>query len=134
VAWTSAGTQVSEIRAGTGGTTFRVDQVGPAGGVVVLRLLGWPGYTTSLGSVAAPVDGYLLTVHLPASAAGHRVDVHFRPPGWPGELAAWALALACGTGWSLWAAARRRSRRAPGSTEPGSRTPEGVGDRIRPDS
>ena len=51
-------------------TSFRVDDVPADGGTVVLSLLDWPGYATDVGSLADPVDGYLVTVHLPASAAG----------------------------------------------------------------
>jgi hypothetical protein len=111
VAWTSPGTSVSSVEAGSTGTSFRVDRVPASGGTVVLRLLDWPGYTTSQGSIVDPVDGYLLTVHVPASAAGSTVHVGFRPPGWTLELGAWLLALALGAGWSV-AAAVRASRRA----------------------
>ena len=79
---------------------------------MVLRLLDWPGYATSDGSLEDPVDGYLVTVRLPASAAGETVDVAFHPPGWDAELAAWVLALLGGAVWSIWSAvAVRRSRR-----------------------
>jgi hypothetical protein len=111
VAWTSPGTTVSAVDAGATGTSFHVDRVPPAGGTVVLRLLDWPGYTTSGGTFADPVDGYLVTVHVPASAAGSTVQVGFHPPGWAAELAAWVLALLLGAGWSV-VAAIRRSRRA----------------------
>ena len=59
----------------------------------MLSLLDWPGYATDVGSLADPVDGYLVTVHLPASAQGETVHVDYRPPGWIAELAAWGLAL-----------------------------------------
>jgi hypothetical protein len=108
VAWTSPGTSVSEVDAGTGGTSFRVTGVPAAGGTVVLSLLAWPGYTTDVGSLGAPVDGYLVTVDLPPGSNGRVVHVDFHPPGWPVELAAWALALVAGAGWSLVAAVRRR--------------------------
>jgi hypothetical protein len=113
VVWTSPGTTVSSVTAGDTSTTFRVDRVPSDGGTVVLSLLDWPGYSTSVGSLADPVDGYLLTVHVPAAAAGQRVDVVFRPPGWTAEVAAWALALVGAATWSVWSAvALRRSRRA----------------------
>ncbi|HEX4472547.1 MAG TPA: hypothetical protein VH085_11295 [Nocardioides sp.] len=113
VAVTSPGTLVSRVHAGGTSTTFRVDRVPPGGGTVVLSLLDWPGYSTSVGSLGHPVDGYLLTVHLPASAGGRTVDVAFHPPGWWAELGAWALALVTGAAWSV-AAAVRRSRRGQG--------------------
>ena len=66
---------------------------------------------TDVGSLADPVDGYLVTVDLPASAHGETVHVDFRPPGWPAEIAAWVIALVGGAGWSLFFAVRRRARR-----------------------
>ena len=112
VAWTSPGTRVSAVDVGSTGTSFRVDGVPATGGTVVLRLLDWPGYTTSVGSLTRAVDGYLVTVHLPGSAAGQTVRVGFRPPGWYAELAAWAVALLAGAGWSLALAVGRRRRRS----------------------
>jgi hypothetical protein len=110
VAWTSPGTSVSGVRAGATSTSFRVDRVPASGGTVVLSLLDWPGYSTSLGSLDDPVDGYLVTVHVPASAHGETVDVAFHPPGWQAQVAAWCLALAGGAVWSIWSAlAVRRS-------------------------
>ena len=90
------------------GTSFRVDAVPADGGTVVLSLLDWPGYATDVGSLADPVDGYLVTVRLPASAQGETVHVGFHPPGWTLEVAAWALALAD----------RRRLVAAPRRTAP----------------
>jgi hypothetical protein len=114
VAWTSPGTTVSAVTTGSTRTTFRVDRVPAAGGTVVLSLLDWPGYTTSAGTLGDPVDGYLLTVNLPASAQGQPVEVAFRPPGWTAEIAAWVLALLGGAIWSVWSVVTlRRSRRAP---------------------
>jgi hypothetical protein len=110
VAWTSPGTSVSAVDAGTTETTFRVDGVPAAGGTVVLSLLDWPGYSTSAGTIADPVDGYLLTLHVPASAAGQTVDVGFRPPGWLAEVGAWLLALVTGSVWSVVAVLRRARR------------------------
>jgi hypothetical protein len=112
VAWTSPGTTVSSVRSGADGTTFRLDAVPAEGGTVVLSLLDWPGYRTDVGSLADPVDGYLVTVHVPASAGGSTVHVDFHPPGWTIEVTAWVLALLCGGGWSLVAAVRRRRRTA----------------------
>jgi hypothetical protein len=111
VAWTSPGTSVSAVGVAATGTSFRVDRVPASGGTVVLRLLDWPGYSTSGGSFADPVDGYLVTLHVPASAAGSTVHVAFHPPGWAAEVAAWVLALALGAAWSA-VSAVRRSRRA----------------------
>jgi hypothetical protein len=76
----------------------------------VLSLLAWPGYATSVGSLADPVDGYLVTVDLPASARGQVVHVGFHPPGWPLEVGAWALALVAGAAWSVTFAFRGRRR------------------------
>jgi hypothetical protein len=112
VVWTSPGTSVSAVTAGDDGTSFHVDAVPAAGGTVVLSLLDWPGYATDVGSLADPVDGYLVTVHLPATAQGGTVHVDFRPPGWTAELIAWVLALVAGAGWSVVHGVRRRRTRA----------------------
>jgi hypothetical protein len=108
VAWSSPGTAVGHVEASSGGTTFRVTAVPASGGTVVLSLLDWPGYTTDVGSLAHPVDGYLVTVHLPPGSNGQVVRVAFHPPGWHLELAAWALALIVGAAWSAAAAVARR--------------------------
>ena len=111
VAWSSPGVGVSDVRIADSGTSFRVDQVPSSGGTVVLSLLDWPGYATDVGSLADPVDGYLVTVHLPPSAQGETVHVDFHPPGWAAEVAAWVLALLAGAAWSLVYAVRRRRGR-----------------------
>jgi hypothetical protein len=110
VVWTSPGTTVSSVRSGANGTSFHLDAVSPQGGTVVLSLLDWPGYRTDVGSLADPVDGYLVTVRVPASASGSLVHVAFHPPGWDVEVTAWALALLGGGAWSLGSAVRRRRR------------------------
>jgi hypothetical protein len=110
VAWTSPGTSVSQVDPATGGTSFRVTAVPDSGGTVVLSLLAWPGYATDVGSLADPVDGYLVTVELPPGSSGRVVHVDFHPPGWHLELGAWALALLAGAGWSAVAAVSRRRR------------------------
>jgi hypothetical protein len=98
------------VSIGDTGTSFRVDAVPAQGGTVVLSLLAWPGYATSVGSLADPVDGYLVAVKLPASASGQVVHVGFHPPGWALEVGAWALALVAGAAWSVAFAVRRRRR------------------------
>lgn len=75
-----------------------------------MSLLAWPGYATSVGTLAAPVDGYLVTVKVPASASGRTVHVGFHPPGWWVEVGAWVLALVAGAAWSVVVAVRRRRR------------------------
>jgi hypothetical protein len=113
VAWTSPGTSVSAVSTSATRTSFRVDRVPADGGTVVLSLLDWPGYATSTGSLDDPVDGYLVTVDVPAAAQGETVDVTFHPPGWATEVAALLLALFGGAVWSVWSAvAARRSRRS----------------------
>jgi hypothetical protein len=110
VAWSSPGTSVAQVHASSGGTSFRVTGLPGSGGTVVLSLLDWPGYSTDVGTLAAPVDGYLVTVHLPPGSNGRVVHVDFHPPAWRLELGAWVLALVAGAGWSAVAAARRRRR------------------------
>ena len=107
--WTSAGTSVSRVSTDARATRFVVDDVPTGGGRVVLAALDWPGYHTDTGSLAEPVDGYLVTVDLPADAAGRTVTVKYSPPGWPVEVAAWWVAVLAGLAWCL--LERRRSRR-----------------------
>ena len=109
VAWASPGVSVSAVDVGTTGTSFRVDHVPSTGGTVVLSLLDWPGYHTDVGSLADPVDRYLVTVRLPASAQGEVAHVDFAPPWWHVELGAWLLALLVGGAWSV---VNARSKRA----------------------
>jgi hypothetical protein len=108
--WTSADTSVSLSSADARAARFVVDRVPAGGGRVVLSALAWPGYRTDTGSMGDPVDGYLVTVDLPADAAGRTVTVKFSPPGWPVEVASWWLAVAVGLAWSV-AARRRRTPR-----------------------
>ncbi len=108
VAWTSPGVSVSAVDVGASGTSFRVDRVPSGGGTVVLSLLDWPGYHTDVGSLVDPVDRYLVTVRLPASAQGEVAHVDFAPPWWRAELGAWVLALIAGGAWSVAHALRRR--------------------------
>jgi hypothetical protein len=115
VAWTSPGTSVSSVDARDDGTSFRVTDVPASGGTVVLSLLDWPGYATDVGSLADPVDGYLVTVDLPPGSRGRVVHVDFQPPGWHLELGAWAVALVAGAGWSVASAVGRRRRAAASS-------------------
>ncbi len=110
--WASAGTRISAVTADDRTTRFVVDAVPRSGGRVVLGALAWPGYRTDTGSLVSPVDGYLVTVALPADAEGRTVTVRFSPPGWPVEVASWWLAVLGGVAWCGLAARRRRSRSA----------------------
>jgi hypothetical protein len=90
---------------------FTVRRVPASGGRVVLAALAWPGFGSDVGHLATPVDGYLLTVDVPADAAGRTVTVRYSPPGWHLELATLVLALLGGVAWSGAAAIHRRRRR-----------------------
>jgi hypothetical protein len=98
--WTSTGTTVSDVSVDDRATRFVADAVPAGGGRVVLSALAWPGYRTDSGELGRPVDGYLVTVDLPAGAAGRTVTVEFYPPGWNVELACWWLAVVAGLAWS----------------------------------
>jgi hypothetical protein len=109
--WTSPGTSVRLVSADDRGARFRVDEVPPSGGRVVLSALAWPGYRTDTGALGKPVDAYLVNVRLPSDASGRTVTVRFSPPGWPYEVTAWWFAVAAAVLWSLNAAVRSRARR-----------------------
>ena len=106
--WTSDGTAVTPLSSDDRTTRFRVEDVADGGGRVVLSALAWPGYSTDVGEVADPVDGYLLTVDLPQDARGRVVTVHFSPPAWPLELACWWLGIVVAVTWPTVAYLRRR--------------------------
>lgn len=86
--WTTGGTVVREVSRAADRVVLRVEEVPAEGGRVALSRLAWPGYRVSGGSVAEPVDGYLLAVDVPAGSAGQDVEITFRPPGWAVEVGA----------------------------------------------
>ncbi len=74
-----------------------------SGGTAVFGMLGWPGWTATLGGHPVPVGrdaAGLLTVRLPAQASG-RLELSFQPPGLKVGLAAAAAGLvgALALGW-----------------------------------
>ena len=99
----------------------------------MLSRLAWPGYHVAGGSLGKPLDGLLVSVHVPAGAAGRVVTVAFTPPGWRLELVCWWLSVLGSLAWSgLFAvAARRRTRRArreePSPSSPGAEEQSGGG-------
>lgn len=105
--WSSPRTSVRVISADD--RTVRFATRAPAGGGrVLLSRLAWPGYHVDGGEVGTSVDGYLLTVEVPAGA--HAVTVRFSPPGWPVEVASWWLAVVGASAWVVGAAFRSRWR------------------------
>jgi hypothetical protein len=125
--WESAGTSVLPVASSDRETRFRVDRVPAGGGRVVLSTLAWPGWSTDVGALAEPVDGYLLTVHVPADAAGQTVTVRFAPPGWPVEVACWWLAVVGGALWCLGSALLGRRGRASPRESAGTPGPRAAG-------
>jgi len=109
--WTSAGTTVVPRPGDDRSVRFTVQHVPATGGRVVIAAMAWPGFATDVGRVATPVDGYLLTVDLPAGATGRTVTVRFSPPGWPLELVTLGLAVVGGVAWSGARVVSRRRRR-----------------------
>jgi hypothetical protein len=114
--WSSPGTVVRPLSSDDRTARFRIEDVPSGGGRVVLSAVAWPGYTTDVGRLADPVDGYLLEVDVPGEAEGRVVTVHFSPPGWPLELACWWLGVGVAVMWPLGGYLRRRrsSRDAQG--------------------
>lgn len=106
--WSSPGTHVSVAGSTDRQVRFRVDHVPEGGGRVVLSRVAWPGYRSDVGEVGDPVDGYLVSVDVPANAAGRTLTVSFSPPGWALELSCWWLAVLAGLGWSGLSAVRSR--------------------------
>lgn len=111
VVWTSPGTEVTDLASVDRRAEFRVDDVPPGGGTVVLSRLAWPGYAVEGGSLPEPVDDYLLTVQVPEESVGRSVLVRYSPPGWTLEIACWILGVGLALVWSvahLWSRRRRR--------------------------
>ena len=111
--WVSGGATVKVLSQTDREVRVRVGRVPPAGATVAFSRIAWPGYHTDEGALTAPVDGYLLTLRVPARAAGRVVTVGFSPPGWGFELACLWLALVSGAAWSTAVAVRRRRSRVP---------------------
>lgn len=109
--WTSPGTSLVPRPGDERTVRFTVRRVPASGGRVVIAALAWPGFSTDVGTVGKPLDGYLLTVDLPPGAAGRTVTVRYSPPGWHLELVALGLALVGAVAWSGAAAVSRRRRR-----------------------
>lgn len=107
---TSEGVEVEEVERSKTSVTLRVEDLPADGGRVVLSRLSWPGYTTSAGEIGPKVDGFLLSVDLPADAAGDEVTISFRPAGWTATIAALALAVTGAVAWGIAALVVRRRR------------------------
>lgn len=111
VVWSTPGSVVRQTSRSASSVTFEVSGVGPDGADVVLSRLAWPGYDVTGGTLAEPVRGYLLTVHVPPGGGVQLVSAGFRPPGWTLELAALAAAVVGALGWSAAHPLLRRRRR-----------------------
>lgn len=101
VVWTSRGTSVTELERTARTVRLKVDDVPAAGGQAVFSRLNWPGYSVTGGTLAEPVNDFLVAVDVPASTEGGIVELSFSPPGWTTVRASWALALVLGLGWSV---------------------------------
>lgn len=111
VVWTSRGTSVTELERTARTVRLQVDDVPAAGGQAVFSRLNWPGYSVTGGTLAEPVNDFLVAVDVPASTEGGIVELSFSPPGWTTVRASWALALVLGLGWSVTHLVLARSRR-----------------------
>jgi membrane protein implicated in regulation of membrane protease activity len=103
VVWSSPGTRVETLAEDTRTVRLRVTAVSDQGGTVAFSRLAWPGYRVEGGGSLSDqlVDGYLTTLRLPASTEGKVVTLHYDPPGWPLELAAWTVSVVASIAWSL---------------------------------
>ena len=109
--WSSPGTTLVPRSGDQRSVRFTVRRVPATGGRVVISAMAWPGFATDVGHVGKPVDGYLLTVDLPADAAGRTVTVRYSPPGWHLELVTLGLAVLGGVAWCGASVLSRRRRR-----------------------
>lgn len=124
IAWSSPGADVDVVRRSKETVVLRLNHAS-AGDKVVFSRLAWPGYSTSAGSFADPLRGYLLSVDLPATDEPVELVVSFRPPGWWVGIAALTSALLAAVVWSLFALIRRRRTASvvlqPDAPDPGAR-------------
>jgi len=83
VVWTSPGTSVDVVHESAEDLQFRVTGVPAGGGTVALSRLPWPGYSVDGAQLRkTPLEGFLLSVDVPAGAEGKIVTVHYRSPGY----------------------------------------------------
>jgi hypothetical protein len=101
VVWTSGDTKLTELSRTDTEVRLRVDEVPQGGGKAALSRLPWPGYTVQNGTMGEPLDGFLLTVDIPADSVGRTIAVSFTPPGWAAGVSAWLLGT---LGTLMWAA------------------------------
>lgn len=122
--WTSGNTKLTEVSRTDTEVRLRVDEVPEEGGKAALSRLPWPGYTVQNGTMGEPLDGFLLTVDVPADSVGRTVVVSFTPPGWAAGVSAWLIGT---VGILLWAAVEGtrfwRRRQKPGITDPVRKSP-----------
>jgi len=121
--WTSPGLRVTTVDTDGRDVTVRVDRVPRSGGTLVLSRLPWPGYRVTGARVAAPTDGYLLTLRVPPTAQGRTVTAAFSPPGWRIELAAWWAGVLAMVAWIVAHSVRSRHRRRGGRASVTRRRP-----------
>ncbi|WP_203137771.1 hypothetical protein [Microbacterium sp. JZ31] len=112
VVWTGDGTALSEIEVSDGAVSFRVDEAG-ADGRVVLSRLDYPGYAISGAVKGDAVRDWLLTVEVSGAAPGDVVTVRFQPPGMPLLVAAASLGVLVAAGWLLLRLVSRRRAARP---------------------
>ncbi|GGF00840.1 hypothetical protein [Mycetocola zhadangensis] len=124
VVWTSEGMSVSNVVSSEDSVTFVADSVPAGGGSLALSRISWPGYEVSGGTVSSePMDGFLMSVDVPASSEGQRVTVAFVNPGGKVQIIAAVLLVVLVLTWTvLWLAAKvqRRHRRNALSDPAGS--------------
>lgn len=111
--WTSKGTRLTETSRTATEITLRVDEVPSGGGRAALARLPWPGYEAQGARISSPVDGFLLAVDVPGSAAGRTVSVTFTPPGWTAGVALWCVGVGGMMFWTAFEFVAGRRRRAP---------------------
>ncbi|MCU1572663.1 MAG: hypothetical protein JWO93_745 [Micrococcaceae bacterium] len=127
VEWATPGLAVTDEANSPQKLSFRVGAVPSGGGQVVLSRLAWPGYTVSAGTLADPDRDYLVTVNVPADAAGTVIELDFQPPGWSVAVGAFVLGMVLMVLLSVLHLIQRvRNRRRPATVAPGAVTPGAV--------
>lgn len=100
---------VSDVSTQASSTSLEVKNRSDESGTIVFSRLPWPGYTTTVGSIVEPTDGFLLTVEVPANFEGE-LSVDFRPAGWTATVTLLIGTTAAALAWAIALLVRRRPR------------------------
>ncbi|MDF2573687.1 MAG: Integral rane protein [Agromyces sp.] len=114
VVWASHGTRIEMLHNDAMGASFRVEEIGDAGGRVALSRITWPGYRVDGATIADErAEDFLMTLELDEGSEGRVVTVSYWAPGWQVQVAAGVGILLLAGVWVLFTRRGRRRRAEP---------------------